>query len=70
MEIASEGVLQLFTYLVFDFLPHDGNLQEHFYRGALDLGKHGFADDFLDDERHGDDDARFQVAKGGEEHIG
>ena len=63
-ELSAEGLLHLLADALAHLLRNDGHLQQQAHAWCLNLGEHLFAYDFLDDQRHGNDDAGLDVGEG------
>ena len=63
IEAASEGCCNLLADLLVHLLADDGHAEEQPHLVVLYLGEDALADDLLNDQGHGDDDARAYVGK-------
>ena len=68
-EVASECVLQFVAHFSEHALSQDGCVERKFHYWCLQLRQHGLAHDFLYDERHGHNEARFDVGESREKHC-
>ena len=63
VEIASEGFFEAVAHLVKNLTTDDGHFEQDLHAVGLKFREHVLLDDFLDDERNGDDDDRLDVAE-------
>ena len=68
-DVSSKCLDDLFADGMFDFVVDDGDFQEKLHGGSLQLGDDLFLDNLLNDERHGDDQARLDFGKGLENDL-
>ena len=64
LDIAAEGFDHLVADGLLHLLAHHGHVEQEAYGVVLNLREHALADDFLDDQRHGDDDMGLDVLEG------
>ena len=64
VELTAKGLDHLLAYLLTHFLGDDRHGEQQAHAVVLYLGEYLLADNFLDDQRYGDDNLRLHVGKG------
>ncbi len=68
-EIAAEYSHKFVSYLAQNLVVDNGHVEQELHQRLVELGEHTCADDFLYNERHGDDELGLYGSKGFHDHA-